>query len=113
VHEQSGTYPDVSAPDAWATSGPAAASPVGRNRRSRTVWRDFRIATCSANATTRRCRTFGRLASIAIALFEQVEAVMNQHAAVKTFSHVVSRADFKTVDMPPASDKVPPVTPWM
>jgi len=37
---------------------------------------------------------------------------MNQHAAVKTFSHVVSRADFKTVDMPPASDKVPPVTPW-
>jgi hypothetical protein len=44
--------------------------------------------------------------------FEQVEAVMNQHAAVKTFSHVVSPADFKTVDMPLASDKVPPVTPW-
>jgi hypothetical protein len=55
---------------------------------------------------------FGRLASIAIAPFEQVEAVMNQHAAAKTFSHVVSPADFKTVDMPPASDKVPPVTPW-
>jgi mannose-6-phosphate isomerase-like protein (cupin superfamily) len=36
----------------------------------------------------RRCRKFGRLASIAIAPFEQVEAVMNQHAAVKTFSHV-------------------------
>ena len=23
-----------------------------------------------------------------------------------------SPADFKTVDMPPATDKVPPVTPW-
>jgi len=60
----------------------------------------------------RRCREFGRLASIAIAPFEQVEAVMNQHAAVKAFSHAVSPADFKTADMPPASDKVPAVTPW-
>ena len=25
---------------------------------------------------------------------------------------LVSPADFKTVDMPPATDKVPPVTPW-
>jgi hypothetical protein len=24
----------------------------------------------------------------------------------------VSPADFKTIDMPPATDKVPPVTPW-
>jgi hypothetical protein len=55
----------------------------------------------------RRCRKLGRLASIVIAPFEQVEAVMNQRAAVRTFSHVVGPADFKTVDMPPASDKVP------
>jgi hypothetical protein len=25
---------------------------------------------------------------------------------------IVSPADFKTVDMPPATDQVPPVTPW-
>jgi hypothetical protein len=25
---------------------------------------------------------------------------------------IVSPADFKAVDMPPATDKVPPVTPW-
>jgi mannose-6-phosphate isomerase-like protein (cupin superfamily) len=28
------------------------------------------------------------------------------------YLEIVSPADFKTVDMPPASDKVPPVTPW-
>jgi len=43
---------------------------------------------------------------------KKIEAVMNQHATIKTFSPVVSPADFKTADMPPASDRVPPVTPW-
>jgi mannose-6-phosphate isomerase-like protein (cupin superfamily) len=28
------------------------------------------------------------------------------------YLEIVSPADFKTVDMPPATDKVPPVTPW-
>ena len=28
------------------------------------------------------------------------------------YMEIVSPADFKTVDMPPATDKVPPVTPW-
>jgi hypothetical protein len=28
------------------------------------------------------------------------------------YLEIVSAADFKTVDMPPATDKVPPVTPW-
>jgi quercetin dioxygenase-like cupin family protein len=28
------------------------------------------------------------------------------------YLEIVSPADFKTVDMPPAVDKVPPVTPW-
>jgi mannose-6-phosphate isomerase-like protein (cupin superfamily) len=28
------------------------------------------------------------------------------------YLEIVSPADFKTVEMPPASDKVPPVTPW-
>jgi hypothetical protein len=41
---------------------------------------------------------------------------MNQHAAVKPFSYVdleiVSSADLKSVKMPPATDKVPPVTSW-
>ena len=46
---------------------------------------------------------------------------MNQQAVVRKFSHVkpgdmdlkiISPADFKTVDVPPAVDKVPPPTPW-
>ncbi len=28
------------------------------------------------------------------------------------YLEIVSPADFKTVEMPPATDKVPPVTPW-
>ena len=28
------------------------------------------------------------------------------------YLEIVSPADFKTVDMPPATDKVPAVTPW-
>ena len=28
------------------------------------------------------------------------------------YLEIVSPADFKTVDMPPATDRVPPVTPW-
>ena len=28
------------------------------------------------------------------------------------YLEIVSPADFKTVDVPPATDKVPPVTPW-
>jgi hypothetical protein len=28
------------------------------------------------------------------------------------YLEIVSPADFKTVDMPPAVDNVPPVTPW-
>jgi hypothetical protein len=28
------------------------------------------------------------------------------------YLEIVSPADFKTVDMPPATDNVPPVTPW-
>src|SRR5271167_1735695 len=28
------------------------------------------------------------------------------------YLEIVGPADFKTVDMPPATDKVPPVTPW-
>ena len=28
------------------------------------------------------------------------------------YLEIVSPADFKTVDMPPATDEVPPVTPW-
>jgi hypothetical protein len=28
------------------------------------------------------------------------------------YLEIVSPADFKTVDMPAATDKVPPVTPW-
>lgn len=28
------------------------------------------------------------------------------------YLEIVSPADFKTVDMPPATDKVPPVTAW-
>src|ERR1700759_4226284 len=41
----------------------------------------------SANPTIQRCRKFGRLVTIAVAP-NKMEAVMNQHAAVKTFSHV-------------------------
>ena len=38
---------------------------------------------------------------------------MNQRAVVSKFSfEIVSPADFKTVDMPPATDKVPPAAPW-
>jgi mannose-6-phosphate isomerase-like protein (cupin superfamily) len=61
---------------------PAAASP-----HEARGWRDFRIAQSSANATMRRCRKFGRGMMIAIAP-TMVEAVMNQLAAVKAFSHV-------------------------
>jgi quercetin dioxygenase-like cupin family protein len=28
------------------------------------------------------------------------------------YLEIVSPADFKTVDVPPATEKVPPVTPW-
>jgi hypothetical protein len=28
------------------------------------------------------------------------------------YLEIVSPADFKTVDVPPGADKVPPVTPW-
>ena len=28
------------------------------------------------------------------------------------YLEIVSPADFKTVEMPPATDKAPPVTPW-
>jgi hypothetical protein len=51
-----------------------------------------------------------------------LEASMNQQAVVCKFSHVkpgdmehlkiISPADFRTVDVPPAVDKVPPPTPW-
>lgn len=34
------------------------------------------------------------------------------HAPDMEYLEIVSLADFKTVDMPPATDKVPPVTPW-
>jgi mannose-6-phosphate isomerase-like protein (cupin superfamily) len=51
-------------------------------------WRDFRIAQCSANATMRRCRNFGRLATIANRTLTRWRPFMNQLAAVKTFSHV-------------------------
>ena len=38
---------------------------------------------------------------------------MNKLAAVSKFSHVKpGDIDCKTVDRPPATDKVPPVTPW-
>lgn len=47
---------------------------------------------------------------------------MNKQAVVGKFSHVkpgdmecleiISPADFKTVEVPPAIDKVPPPTPW-
>jgi hypothetical protein len=47
---------------------------------------------------------------------------MNKQAVVCKFSHVkpgdmehlkiISPADFRTVDVPPAVDKVPPPTPW-
>jgi len=39
---------------------------LAQNRRYLRGWRDFRIAQCSANATMRRCRNFGRLATIAL-----------------------------------------------
>jgi len=38
---------------------------LAQNRRYLRGWRDFRIAQCSANATMRRCRKFGRLVTIA------------------------------------------------
>ncbi len=47
---------------------------------------------------------------------------MNKQAVVSKFSHVrpgdmeylkiIGPADFKTADVPPAVDKVPPPTPW-
>ena len=38
---------------------------------------------------------------------------MNHLTAVGKFSDVKpGDTDYKTVDMPPATDKVPPVTPW-
>ena len=37
---------------------------------------------------------------------------MNKLAAVGEYMEIVSSADFKTVDMPSATDKVPPVTAW-
>jgi hypothetical protein len=38
---------------------------------------------------------------------------MNQHAVVGKFSlEIVSPADFKTVDMPPATAKAPRPAPW-
>ena len=38
---------------------------------------------------------------------------MNALSAVGKFSHVKpGDTYFKTVDMPPAADKVPPATPW-
>jgi hypothetical protein len=37
---------------------------------------------------------------------------MNQHAVVSKFPTSVSPAEFKTDDMPPATDKVSPVMPW-
>ena len=38
---------------------------------------------------------------------------MNTVASDSKFSHVKpGDTHFKTVDMPPATDKVPPVTPW-
>jgi hypothetical protein len=40
-----------------------------------------------------------------------VHLAIAAHAGTEGFE-IVSPADFKTVDMPPATDKVPPVTPW-
>lgn len=37
---------------------------------------------------------------------------MNKLAAVGKYIEIDSPADFKTGDMPPATGKVPPVTPW-
>jgi hypothetical protein len=38
---------------------------------------------------------------------------MNELAAIGKFSRVKpGDTECKTVDMPPATDKVPPVTPW-
>jgi len=37
---------------------------------------------------------------------------MNTIAAVGKYMEIVSPADFETVDMPPGTDKVPPLTPW-
>lgn len=38
---------------------------------------------------------------------------MNQHAVVGKFSlEIVRPADFDTVDMPPATAKVPRLAPW-
>jgi hypothetical protein len=75
----------------WYPDALAAFRALVRNRRSATGWRDFRIAACSANG---------------------IVHYLYDYSPDMEYFEIVGPANFKTIHMPPATDKVPPVTPW-